>query len=119
MPGNPLVNTAMATDLATNATASGSDSDTLAPQVTLAVVKSDGSSTYTPGGTATYTVTITHGGLSNATNVTVSDALPAGVTLTATATCVANGSASCGTVTGLTGQASFGTTGASTPPGPG
>src|SRR5204863_218126 len=106
-------NTATATDLATNATASGSDNDTLAPQVTLAVVKSDGSSTYTPGGTATYTVTITDGGLSDATNVTVSDALPAGVTLTATATCVAAGSASCGSVTGLAGQTSFGTTGAS------
>ena len=113
MTANPLVNTATATDLATNATASGSDSDTLAPQVTLAVVKSDGSSTYTPGGTATYTVTITDGGLSDATNVTVSDALPAGVTLTATATCVAAGSASCGSVTGLAGQTSFGTTGAS------
>ncbi|HMC70205.1 MAG TPA: hypothetical protein VKJ07_13705, partial [Mycobacteriales bacterium] len=113
MTANPLVNTATATDLATNATASGSDSDTLAPQVTLAVVKSDGSSTYTPGGTATYTVTITDGGLSDAPNVTVSDALPAGVTLTATATCVAAGSASCGSVTGLAGQTSFGTTGAS------
>ncbi|TMH23704.1 MAG: DUF11 domain-containing protein, partial [Betaproteobacteria bacterium] len=113
MTANPLVNTATATDLATNATASGSDSDTLAPQVTLAVVKSDGSSTYTPGGTATYTVTITDGGLSDAANVTVSDALPAGVTLTATATCVAAGSASCGSVTGLAGQTSFGTTGAS------
>src|SRR5438093_3592276 len=113
MTANPLVNTATATDLATSATASGSDSDTLAPQVTLAVVKSDGSSTYTPGGTATYTVTITDGGLSDATNVTVSDALPAGVTLTATATCVAAGSASCGSVTGFAGQTSFGTTGAS------
>ena len=112
MTATSLTNTANATDLATSATASGSDTDALAPQVTLAVAKTDGSSTYTPGGTATYTVTVTHGGLSNATNVTISDALPAGVTLTATATCVANGSASCGTVTGLTGQTSFGTTGA-------
>src|SRR5205823_10897681 len=113
MTATPPVNTAGATDVATNATTSGSDNDTLTPQVTLAVVKSDGSSTYTPGGTATYTVTITDGGLSDATNVTVSDALPAGVTLTATATCVAAGSASCGSVTGLAGQTSFGTTGAS------
>jgi uncharacterized repeat protein (TIGR01451 family) len=113
MTTNPLVNTATATDVATGATASGSDSDTLAEQVTLAVVKTDGSLTYTPGGTATYTVTVTHGGLSDATNVTVSDALPAGVTLTANASCVANGSASCGTVTGTTGQTSFGATGAS------
>ena len=113
MTANPLVNTATATDLATGATGSDSDSDTLSPQVTLAVAKTDGSSTYSPGGTGTYTVTVTHGGLSDATNVTVSDALPAGVTLTASASCVANGSASCGTITGLAGQTSFGTTGAS------
>jgi uncharacterized repeat protein (TIGR01451 family) len=112
MTADPLVNTANATDVATGAIASGADSDTLAPQVTLAVVKTDGSTTYTPGGTATYTITITHGGLSDATNVTVSDALPAGVTLTANASCVASGSASCGTVTGLAGQTSFGATGA-------
>ena len=112
MTANPLVNTATATDVASGATASGTDSDALAPQVTLAVVKTDGSLTYTPGGTATYTVTVTHGGLSDATNVTVSDALPSGVTLTANVTCVANGSASCGTVTGLAGQTSLGATGA-------
>ena len=37
--------------------------------------------------------------------------LPAGVTLTANVGCVAAGNATCGTVTGLNGQASFGTTG--------
>src|SRR5439155_1580230 len=112
-----LVNTATVTapgavtdpDLSNN---TATDTDALASQVTLVVAKTDGSATYTPGGTATYTVTITDGGLSDATNVTVSDALPAGVTLTASASCVANGSASCGTVTGLVGQTSFGTTGA-------
>ncbi len=116
---DPLVNTATATDLATNATASGFDSDSLAPQVTLAVAKTDGSTTYTPGGTATYTITVTHGGLSDATNVTVSDALPAGVTLTGTVTCLANGTAGCGTVTGLAGQTNLGATGAQIAAGPG
>ncbi len=109
---NPLINTANATDLATGATISASDSDTLAAQVNLAVTKTDGSTTYTPGGTATYTVTVTDGGLSDASNVTVSDALPAGVTLTGTVACVANGTANCGTVTGAAGETSFGTTGA-------
>ena len=112
MTADPLVNTATATDVASGATASGTDSDTLASQVTLAVAKTDGSLTYTPGGTATYTVTVTHGGLSDATDVTVSDALPPGVTLSADASCVANGNASCGTLTGLAGQTSFGATGA-------
>jgi uncharacterized repeat protein (TIGR01451 family) len=119
MTANPLTNTATATDLATNATASDSDSDTLAAQVTLAVAKTNGSSSYTPGGTATYTVTVTHGGLSDATSVTVSDTLPVGITLTGSASCVAIGTASCGTVTGLAGQTSFGTTGGEIAAGPG
>ena len=113
---NPLVNTATATDPA-SPPASGSDSDALAAQVALNVVKTDGSATYTPGGTATYTITVTNGGPSSATNVTLTDALPAGVTLTANATCVATGTAACGTVTGTTGQTSVGATGASVAPG--
>ena len=78
----------------------------------LAVTKTDGSATYTPGGTATYTVVVTNAGPSNANSVTLSDPLPAGVTLNANATCVASGTANCGTVTGTTGQTTFGTTGA-------
>jgi len=110
MSASPLVNTAAVTDVASGNTTSASDSDTLAPQVTLAVTKDDGSATYTPGGTATYTVTVANTGLSDALNATVTDPLPAGVMLSASATCVANGTSSCGTVTGTTGQASFGTT---------
>jgi len=112
MTTDPLINTASASDVASGVTANGSDSDTLASSVTLAVAKTDGSATYTPGGTATYTVTVTNTGLSDALNVTVADALPAGVTLTANATCTAGGASSCGTVTGTTGQASFGATAA-------
>ena len=112
MSTDPLVNTATATDVPTGATANGSDSDTLSSNVTLAVAKTDGSATYTPGGTATYTVTVVNTGLSDALNVNVSDALPAGVTLSANATCVANGSSNCGAVTGTTGQTSFGATAA-------
>ena len=112
MTTDPLVNTATATDLASGNTASGSDSDTLSAAVTLGVTKTDGSATYTPGGTATYTVTVANTGLSDALNVTVTDPLPAGVTLAANATCVANGTSSCGTVTGTTGQTSFGATAA-------
>ncbi|MFO1413310.1 MAG: hypothetical protein U1F10_05250 [Burkholderiales bacterium] len=117
MTTNPLVNTAVATDTATNATASGSDSNALAAQVSLAVTKTDGSATYTPGGIATYTVTIVNGGLSTANNVTVTDPLPAGVTLTANATCSPAGASSCGTVTGNAGQGAFGATGAIIVPG--
>jgi uncharacterized repeat protein (TIGR01451 family) len=112
LTANPLVNQASATDVATGANAQGTDSNTLASQVALSVVKTDGSASYTPGGTATYTVTVANGGVSNATNVTVTDSLPAGVTLTGTVTCTANGAASCGAVTGTSGQSAFGATGA-------
>ncbi len=112
MSTNPLVNTATATDVSSGATANGSDSDSLAASVVLAVSKTDGSATYTPGGTATYVVTVSNSGVSNALDVTVADPLPAGVTLSANATCVASGTSNCGTVTGTTGQTSFGTTGA-------
>ncbi len=110
---NPLTNTATAQDLASGATGSATDNDTLAAQAVLTVIKSDGSPTYTPGTTATYTIIATNAGPSDALTTTLSDPLPAGVTLSANATCVATGSASCGTVTGTTGQTSFGATGAS------
>jgi uncharacterized repeat protein (TIGR01451 family) len=109
---NPLVNAATARD-ATGATGSGSDTDTLAAQAALAVTKTDGSATYTPGGTATYTIVVTNAGPSDALNTTLTDALPPGVTLTANATCVVAGTASCGAVTGTAGQTSLGTSGAS------
>ena len=112
MSANPLVNTATATDLTTGATASGQDSDALSPTVTLAATKDDGSATYTPGGTGTYTIIIRDTGVTDALDVTVSDPFPTGVTLSANATCVAHGTSSCGTVTGAPGQTSFGTTGA-------
>ena len=88
---------------------SSTDTDTLTPQVTLFVAKDDGSATYTPGGTATYTVTITDTGVSDAADVTMADLLPPGLTLTANVSCTANGSASCGLVTGSIGGISFGT----------
>jgi len=113
LQADPLVNAATANDLASGATGSGSDSDVRAAQATLGVTKTDGSATYTPGGTATYTIVVTNAGPSDASNTTVSDALPPGVTLTANVSCVAAGTANCGTVTGTAGQTSLGTTGAS------
>src|SRR6201999_3175352 len=44
--------------------------------------------------------------------VTVTDNLPAGVTLDAAVTCAAIGNASCGTVVGSSGQSGFGATAA-------
>ena len=85
----------------------------LTPQVTLQVVKNDGSSTYTPGGTATYTVTVTNTGASDAANVTVTDLLPAGLTLTANVSCTAERHRQLRhAFFGSIGGTSFGTTGA-------
>ena len=83
-----------------------------AAAVTLAVAVTDGNTTYAPGGTATYTVTVTNTGASDALSLSVGDALPAGVTLTGTVTCVASGAATCGTVSGAAGGTSFGIAGA-------
>ena len=117
MTTDPLVNTATANDVPSGAAGSGSDSDVRAAQVTLAVSKTDGSVTYTPGGAATYSIVVGNTGASNALDVAVADPLPAGVTLTAAVTCTAAGAATCGAVTGVAGQASFGTTGATIPAG--
>ena len=73
MVADPIINSATATDLASSgpgSTATGTDTDSRSATVSLNVVKTDGSATYTPGGNATYTVTVTNGGPSIATNMT-------------------------------------------------
>ncbi len=73
----------------------------------LTVVKTDGSASYTPGGTATYTLVTRHRRRERRHRRAVTDLLPPGLTLTSGASCVANGVATCGTVTGGVGQTSF------------
>ncbi len=109
---NPLVNTATATDAASGSSATSSDSDTPAVNVALTLSKSDGTNTYRPGGNGTYTIVVGNAGLSNAAGVSLTDMLPAGVTLAGEVTCSAAGNASCGTVTGAPGGSTFGTSGA-------
>jgi uncharacterized repeat protein (TIGR01451 family) len=46
----------------------------------LAITKTPGAPSVTPGGTITYTIGVTNNGPSAATNVTITDALPAGTT---------------------------------------
>ncbi|WP_386067933.1 putative Ig domain-containing protein [Tahibacter sp. UC22_41] len=85
----------------------------------LSVVKSDGSATYTPGGSATYQIDVTNAGPSTATALQISDALPTGVTLSGAPTCTASGGATCGSTSGTSGGSSAGLTGATLPPGSG
>ena len=86
---------------------SATDTDSPSPIAGLAITKTDGSATYTPGGTGIYTITVTNSGPSNANSLSVTDNLPSGVTLTGTALCAATGTAACGTLAGTTGGTSF------------
>ena len=72
---------------------SATDTDTLTPQADLAITKTDGVTTATPGGSVTYTITASNAGPSNASGSTVSDTFPA--SLTCTWTCVGAGGGAC------------------------
>ena len=64
-----------------------------ARQANLSITKSDGSATYTPGGTATYVITVSNAGPDAVAGALVSDTLPAGATLSSAWTCTpTNGS---------------------------
>ena len=72
---------------------SATDSDTLAASADLAITKTDGVTTATPGGSVTYTITASNAGPSNATGATVADTFPA--SLTCTWTCAGAGGGTC------------------------
>jgi uncharacterized repeat protein (TIGR01451 family) len=78
---------------------SATDTDTLAPQSDLAVVKDDGVATATSGGTVTYTITVTNTGPSDALGVSVADTFP-GVVTSVSWTCAAGAGAQCGAASG-------------------
>jgi uncharacterized repeat protein (TIGR01451 family) len=72
---------------------SATDTDVLTPQANLAITKTDGVTSATPGGSVTYTITASNAGPSNVTGATVADVFPA--FLTATWTCVGAVGGSC------------------------
>jgi uncharacterized repeat protein (TIGR01451 family) len=99
-----LVNTASAADPAGTTDPrpnnnSATDSDTPAPVADLSVTKSDGSATYTPGGSTTYTIVVTNNGPSFVTGATVTDTLPTAIT-SATWTASYTGTGSTGPTSG-------------------
>jgi uncharacterized repeat protein (TIGR01451 family) len=108
---DPLVHVASATDLATGASGSGSDSDARLPQALLSIAISDGRPGYVPGAAATYVISVANAGPTDAASVSVTDLLPAGVTLAGTASCTPTGIASCGSVQGLAGASAAGLVG--------
>jgi uncharacterized repeat protein (TIGR01451 family) len=68
----------------TPANNSATDADTLTPEADLALAKKVNNPTPNVGDTVTFTVTLTNNGPSTATNVTVADAVPAGLQLVST-----------------------------------
>lgn len=60
-------------------------------QADVSVTKSDGSGTYTPGTTATYSITVSNAGPDAVAGAVVNDTLPTGATLSAPWTCIATG----------------------------
>ncbi|MDX1998485.1 MAG: GEVED domain-containing protein, partial [Thermoanaerobaculia bacterium] len=94
-----LVNTATVTKAASQiecnlANNSATDTDTLTPQVDLAISKTDGLTTINAGSPTTYTITVTNSGPSDAIGATVADTFPAAL-LTPSWTCVASALSSC------------------------
>ncbi|WP_170113214.1 beta strand repeat-containing protein [Ahniella affigens] len=90
-----LSNTATVTGAAADpnvANNSATDSDTLIATADLAITKTDGVATATPGGSTTYTITASNAGPSNTTG-TVADTFPA--SLTCSWTCVGAGGGTC------------------------
>ena len=69
---------------------SATDTDTLTPSANLSIIKTDGVTTATPGGSVTYTIAASNAGPSAAPGSTVADTFPA--SLTCNTTCAgANG----------------------------
>ncbi|MBK6991525.1 MAG: DUF11 domain-containing protein [Chitinophagaceae bacterium] len=74
------------------------DTDTPTPTANLAITKTDGVTTYTPGGSTTYTIVASNAGPSNVIGATVADTYPAAI-ISANWTAVFAGGAS-GTAAG-------------------
>jgi uncharacterized repeat protein (TIGR01451 family) len=70
------------------------DTDTIGSQADLSITKTDGTSTYTPGSTLVYTVTVSNAGPADVSGATVTDILPASISA-ANWTCAATGAATC------------------------
>ncbi|MEW6286603.1 MAG: DUF11 domain-containing protein [Chloroflexota bacterium] len=62
--------------------------------VDLSLTKTDGSATYTPGATVTYTIIVINNGPNNVSGATVTDTFPAIIT-SASWTCASTGAATC------------------------
>ncbi len=69
-------------------------------QADLTITKSDASASYTPGGTATYTLVASNAGPDPVVGAVVGDTLPNGVTLSGAWSCTASAGSACGAASG-------------------
>ncbi len=76
------------------------DTDTLAGSADLAVTKTDGQASATPGGPVSYTVAVANNGPSAVAGATVTDTVPAAVTGVSWTCSLTAGSGSCGSASG-------------------
>ncbi|WP_251358982.1 GEVED domain-containing protein [Kangiella sp. TOML190] len=72
----------------------------LSAQSDIEVSKSDSLTTYTPGGSGSYTLVVTNNGPHAALGVSIADSLPAGVTLSGAWSCSATAGSSCSASSG-------------------
>jgi len=66
----------------------------------LQIRKDDGSLTYTPGGSSTYTIQVRNAGPDDVIGAIIQDNLPNGVTLSGPWTCLATAGSSCSAASG-------------------
>jgi uncharacterized repeat protein (TIGR01451 family) len=79
-------------------------------QADVSVTKTDGSGTYAPGDTATYSITVSNAGPDAVAGAAVNDLLPPGATLSAPWTCIATGGTCSAASGGAAGQQSISVT---------
>jgi uncharacterized repeat protein (TIGR01451 family) len=106
--GGPLANKVSATSSTFDPTPANNDgtapSATVVTTVTaladLSITKTDSVSTYTPGNSGTFTITINNAGPSGVIGAVVTDNLPSGVTLTGPWSCTASVGSACSATSG-------------------
>ena len=107
----PIANTATVTGNETDTNTgnnSASSSTTVTRQVDLAITKTDSVDPAVPGGQLTYTITVTNNGPSTATNVSVTDVLPSGLTFSSASASQGTATHASGTITGSLGTIASG-----------
>jgi uncharacterized repeat protein (TIGR01451 family) len=107
----PILNTGTVTGNETDPDQNNNSSTTqtnVTQQVDVSLTKSASAATIVPGQQLTYTILVTNSGPSTATDVTVTDTLPAGVTFVSATSTLGTAAHNAGTITGSIGTLNVG-----------